>query len=428
MVSDAPQRRPWTLMVYMAGDNGKVFDSEYGKLRLMDPMTAVGKVDLAEMGTIGTTDHAAVTCLFDTDESATYLIEVQRGGRGLAGSHCRRLPGVNTGDPNTLQQFIVESVRLYPADHYGLVIWNHGTGWLDVDVYEAVRALGSSVPLFRRKQGVLSAGTTRPIAFDDSSKDFLDTADLRAAFAGAQAQTGVRLDLIGMDACLMAMVEGAHELAAFADYFVGSQEIEPMNGWPYTPVLAAMNREPGIAPHDLAVRIVSEFARSYRAATRLEESVTQSAISLRHTAQTVALCKALVEAIRANADPSLKSMVKGVLAPGADAVLTFEDRNYRDLGDFAFKLARKTAFSAYLTVSTAAQALYDHLQGRGPDAAVLRVAYRPQYQGATGLSVFLPPKLGDVLGTYQQLKFPQATGWDRLLTWLFDDVSPEWPT
>ena len=428
MASEMPQRRPWTLMVYMAGDNGKVFDSEYGKLKLMDPMTAAGKSDLAEMGAIGTTDHAAVTCLFDTDQGVTYLVEVQRNGLGLAGSNCRRLPGVNTGDPNTLQQFIVESVRLYPADHYGLVIWNHGTGWLDVNVYESVRALGSSAPLFKRKQVALSDGTTRPIAFDDSSKDFLDTADLRAAFAGAQAETGVRLDLIGMDACLMAMVEGAQELADFADYFVGSQEVEPMAGWPYAPILAAMNRQPGIAPRDLAVRIVSDFARSYKAATRLEETVTQSAINLQQTAQTVDLCTALVEAIRANADPSLKSMVKSVLAPGAATVLTFEDRNYRDLGDFALKLARKTEFSAYTAVSAAAQALYDHLQGRGPDAAVLRVAYRPQYQGATGLSVFLPPKLGDVLSIYQQLKFPQTTGWDKLLTWLFDDFSAQWPT
>ena len=86
-------------MIYMAGDNGKVFDSEYGKLKLMDPMTAAGKSDLAEMGAIGTTDNAAVTCLFNTDQGVTYLVEVQRGGRGLAGSNCRRLPGVNTGDP-----------------------------------------------------------------------------------------------------------------------------------------------------------------------------------------------------------------------------------------------------------------------------------------------------------------------------------------
>ena len=156
--------------------------------------------------------------------------------------------------------------------------------------------------------------------------------------------------------------------------------------------------------------------------------MTQSAISLQQTAQTVDFCKTLVDTIRTSADPSLKSLVKGMLVPGAAPVLTFEDRSYRDLGDFALKLARKTEFSAYTAVSAAALALYDHLQGRGPDAAVLRVAYRPQYQGATGLSVFLPPKLGDVLSVYQQLKFPQTTGWDKLLAWLFDEFSAQWPT
>jgi len=428
MAPDTPQRPSWTLMIYMAGDNGKVFDTENGKLRLMDPMTAAGKVDLVEMGAIGTTEHAAVTCLFDTDQGVSYLVEVQRGGRGLAGSHCHRLPGVNTGDPNT-----TPAVRCRECAPLS------GRSLRASDLESRLRLAGYrrvsnraearvERPAVQENAGGLADGTTRPIAFDDSSKDFLDTADLRAAFTGAQAQTGVRLDLIGMDACLMAMVEGAQELAAFADYFVGSQEIEPMPGWPYAPVLAAMNREPGIAPRDLAVRIVSEFARSYRAATRAEESVTQSAISLQKIAQTVDLCKVLVEAVRANPDPLLKSLVKGVLAPGPDGVLTFEDRNYRDLGDFALKLARKTEYSAYLTVFAAAQTLYDHLQGRGPDAAVLRVAFRPQYQGATGLSVFLPAKLGDVLGVYQQLKFPQATGWDKLLTWLFDDFSTQWPT
>lgn len=426
MASDAPLRRPWTLMVYMAGDNGKVFSTQYGKLKLMAEMTSAGYNDLAEMGTIGTTDNVAVTCLFDTNQDVSYLVEVRRDGRGLAGSRCRRMQGVNMGAPNTLSEFIVESIRLYPAEHYALVIWNHGTGWLDVDAYASVRALGAGQPLFRRERLPDSDGATRPIAFDDSSKDFLDTADLRKAFAEAQAATGVRLDLIGMDACLMAMVEGACELADFADFFVGSQEIEPMDGWPYAPILAALNGEPGMAPGKVAELVVREFARAYRATTRLEETITQSAIDLRRAAQTVALCKALVDAISVQADAALRGMVKGLLT-GYDSVLVFQDRNYRDLGDFALKLARKTEFSDYTAVSAAAKALHDHLQARGPEAAVLQVAFRPKYRGANGLSVFLPPKLRDVLPIYQGLKFPQATGWDKLLAWLFDDFSAQWP-
>ena len=429
MADEAPQRRPWTVMVYMAGDNGQVLDTEYGEMKLMAPMTQAGYQDLIEMSTVGTTANVAATCLFDTQE-ATYRVEVRKG-RWTDGV-VQEMPGVNTGDPNTLRQFIVESVRAYPADHYALIIWNHGTGWLDLNVYAGVRALGGAMPLFKRKTVTLAGGATRPIAFDDSSKDFLDTADLRQALAGAAAETGVRLDLIGMDACLMAMVEGAHELAAFADYFVASQEVEPMDGWPYAPILAALDKEPGLLPAALADRIVREYARSYRAATRAEETITQSAIALDRVARTVELCQRLVAAIAASADPALKGLVKGALAGFPAGALTFQDRSYRDLGDFALKLMRKTEYGNYQTVFAAAKALYNHLEVRGPSAAVLQVAYRSRYQGATGLSVFLPPKpgalkLGDLLDIYRKLEFPALTGWDKLLAWLFDDFSAQWP-
>jgi hypothetical protein len=242
MDPQTPVHRPWTLMVYMAGDNGKIFDTKSGRIKLMAPMEEAGYQDLFEMGTIGTTDQCAVTCLFDTLDGS-YLVEVRKGKR-FSDSLVQPLREVNMGDPDALQEFVVRSVQHYPADHYALVIWNHGTGWLDVDAYATVRALEdenrTNGAIFRTTyKQIVADETTRPIAFDDSSKDFLDTADLRQAFAQAQETTGRRLDIIGMDACLMAMIEGARELTPFADYFIGSQEVEPMDGWPYALILQA---------------------------------------------------------------------------------------------------------------------------------------------------------------------------------------------
>ena len=263
--------RPWTLMVYMAGDNGKIFDTQAGHIKLMASMEEAGYGDLFEMGTVGTTDQCAVTCLFDTMD-ASYLVEVRKGAR-FSDSLVQPLREINTGDPDTLKEFIVRSMQTYPADHYALVIWNHGTGWLDVDHYATVRSLDdehrTSSAIFRTTYRQLTAGeTTRPIAFDDSSKDFLDTADLRQAFSQAHEATGRRLDIIGMDACLMAMIEGARELTPFADYFIASQEVEPMDGWPYARILQALNADSALAPAALADRIVREFAVSYLATTR----------------------------------------------------------------------------------------------------------------------------------------------------------------
>ena len=428
MDPQTPVQRPWTLMVYMAGDNGKIFDTQAGRIKLMAPMEEAGYQDIFELGMIGTTDHCAVTCLFDTLDGS-YLVEVRKGRR-FSDSLVQPLREVNMGDPNVLKEFIIRSVQTYPADHYALVIWNHGTGWIDVDHYATVRALEdehrTNSAIFRTTYKQITAGeTTRPIAFDDSSKDFLDTADLRQAFSEAQGATSRRLDIIGMDACLMAMVEGARELAPFADYFIASQEVEPMAGWPYAPILQAMNTEPGIAPAALADRIVHEFAVSYNAATRAgEETVTQSAIALAATARTEDLVKALVEAILARQDDaSLKSLVKGCIRN----TLAFQDKNYRDLGDFAARLVQATEFEFFPDVTAAAQALAEHLNARDDDAPVLRVAFRPRYAGATGLSVYVPSPLQPswqrekALAIYRNLLFPQATGWDRLLAWVYSE-------
>ncbi|MCX6033323.1 MAG: clostripain-related cysteine peptidase [Chloroflexi bacterium] len=418
-------RRPWTFMVYMAGDNGKILDSKLGKIKLMDPMEAAGYTDLMKMGTIGTTANVAVACLFDTPTD-TYLIEV-RQGRGFSDSAVRRVPAVNTGDPNTLRQFVVQAIKAYPADHYALVIWNHGAGWLDTDVYAITRSddpdAKSHGAIFRTTPQQITGGDkTRPIAFDDSSKDFLDTADLRKALGEAEKAAGARLDVIGMDACLMAMVEGAIELAPYGDYFVASQEVEPMYGWPYAPILQALDSQPSPTPAALAEAIVTQFAGVYGGKTR-DETVTQSAVALARTAATEKLCKALVDGILADKSPALRTLIR----KARKNTLTFQDRNYCDLGDFAGQIASQTEFEDYDAVAQAAAALRDHLTARGPNAPVLRVGFLDKYERANGLSVYVPPESQAAsqrqaaLKLYRGLAFAQHTGWDRLVEWLYDE-------
>lgn len=425
-----PVHRPWTLLVYMAGDNGKVFHTAAGPKKLMAQMTDVGYKDIWEMAKVGTTDACAVVCLFDTLEGS-YLVEVHQGV-GMANSRVDTLREVNMGHPSVLRDFVLYGMTYYPADHYALVIWNHGTGWLDVDVYAPVRSedLGYRPhrPIFRTTGRKMQEGdTTRPIAYDDTSKDFLDTQDLRLAFNEVQAATGRRLDLIGMDACLMAMIEGAHELAPYADYFVASQEVEPLDGWPYTLILQGLNDEPHMSPATLAVRIVKEYAKAYNAATRQEERITQSAVATQAIADTEKLVKQLVDVILAHADDeTLRSAVRRA----REAAQRFQDRNYRDLGDFARRLADDFDLDFYQGLRDAAAALCRHLEARESDTPILQVAYRPRYTAATGLSVYLPdtgrpaPERKKALGIYRNLFFSQVTGWDRLLAWL--DPELEW--
>jgi hypothetical protein len=419
------KRRPWTFMVYMAGDNGRVFDTQVGRIKLMAEMTTAGYRDLEEMAAVGTTENVAVVCLFDTLDGA-YLIEV-RPGRGFLDSKVERLAEINTGDPAVLRDFIVKMHQDYPAERTALTIWNHGTGWLEVDHYAVVRSPSdpgrSYAPIFRTTpRRIVGGETSRPIAYDDSSMDFLDTRDLHAALSEAQAKTGRRLDIIGMDACLMAMIEGARELAPYADYFVASQEVEPMAGWPYDSILRAIDDDPELRPADLSEIIVQRFAESYGGVSRSEQTVTQSAISLARSSTTAALSRLLVEQVLEAGNPTLKAAIRKAAAN----TLVFQDRNYRDLGDFARNIVSEVESLSYDRVRQAASRLAQHLQERGDEAVVRQTGFAARYQRACGLSVYLPDRLElnpperTYLG-YQKMVFPQTTGWDELLRWLYGD-------
>jgi hypothetical protein len=264
---------------------------------------------------------------------------------------------------------------------------------------------------------------TRPIAFDDTSKDFLDTEGLRSALSEAAEATSRRIDLVGMDACLMAMIEGARELAPFTDYFVASQEVEPMDGWPYAAILKAANARPQISPAGLAELIVDEYAVAYNGKSRgAGEPVTQSAIATANTETTENLARELVDAVMYDPSPAVRLMAQ----KAADRALTFQDRSYKDLGSFAQALSEAASYGANryaARVQVAAEALSSHLTQRGPEGAVLRLGYLPPYREATGLSVFLPRFLSpqrreEAMKAYRKLLFAQRTGWDRLVEWL----------
>jgi hypothetical protein len=427
----SPKSRTWTFMVYMAGDNGKVFQTTTGPVRLMAEMTTAGYKDIWKMGQVGSTPAVAVTCLFDTIYGS-YLVEVRKGN-GMANSVVQPLPALNMGDPENLRDFIIRSIANYPAEHYALVLWNHGLGWLDVDIYARIRqesglipkaASQARPPVFRSTPARMAGGEqTRPIAFDDSSKDFLDTEGLRRALSEAEAATGRRLDLVGMDACLMAMIEGARELAPFADYFVASQEVEPMDGWPYAAILKAVNAQPQMTPAALAATIVDEYAASFDGRARAaDDPVTQSAIATARTEATELLAKELVDALMYDPAPAIRTVAQRAI----DHALAFQDRNYRDLGCFAAALAAEASISTNRSaprIKSAAEALAGHLAARGDDAPVVRLGYLPAYEAATGLSVFLPRTLSifrreETMKVYRKLLFPQRTGWDRLVEWL----------
>ena len=92
--------------------------------------------------------------------------------------------------------------KKYAAEHYGLVLWNHGAGQIEGfgrdNNFEA-----ASLPL-------------------ESIKDAMEASVMKTPF-----------DFISLDACLMGNLELVSLLRDRADYLIASEELEPQNGYDY---------------------------------------------------------------------------------------------------------------------------------------------------------------------------------------------------
>jgi Clostripain family len=109
------------------------------------------------MKKIGSTNALNVVAQFDRRAAShqTHRYFLRKGGN-LESDVVDNLGETNAGDPGVLTDFIVWSVKNYPAARYMLVIWNHGGGWDDTDVYRlARRVAGANVT--RRGAPILAA-------------------------------------------------------------------------------------------------------------------------------------------------------------------------------------------------------------------------------------------------------------------------------
>ncbi len=418
--------RKWTFMVYMAGDNGKIFDDG---MQLMDNLLGYGWNDIKGMSEIGSTDDVAVVVQYDTlDASETPRLFID--GSSETGTVVEKVPPVNTGDPTNLTDFIVWAMGKYPAEEYALVLWSHGTGWKEDNIYaryqqteeiakrdHQVRAvksrkkmLGSSL-FFSTAAQIMSIedDDTRAICYDDTSMDFLDNQDLVRAFAEAERKTGNRLSVLGMDACLMSMIEVAYQVRAHAGYMVGSQEVEEGTGWPYHKILSALVDAPDMTPCDLSRCIVEKFGEYYLGCRRDGGGInTQSAIDLHAIPQTFAKIKTLAELI-AQAYPTDFKTELGVTRAQRDAE-NFSDQDYVDLRHLMECL--RDQYDGSLQVGDLADELAEHLTPQAPASPIVANFHGLGRPNANGLSVYFPAK------RYSSFYDKQAftlSGWSKVI-------------
>jgi hypothetical protein len=225
--------RQWTYMVYMGADND---------------LSTAGIEDIQEMGQVGSSSEMAIAVQAEfspkhtqgVPNTDTYRLLVRSASAMDNLNEATNIGNVDMGSRDALTDFIRWATSTYPAKHYALILWDHGSGWKD-------RAKGANSNLFR---GAIQ---------DETSGSFMSLPDLAEAVRDA----GVHIDLINFDACLMAMYEVAYEFDELADYLVFSEMTEPKDGDPYDTILADLAANPAMSAAELAEVIVVRYDESY---------------------------------------------------------------------------------------------------------------------------------------------------------------------
>ena len=233
----------WTWMVYLDADCN---------------LEEVGIEDINEMEMVGSTEDINIIVQIDRHpdyddsngdwtEGRRYKI-TQDLDVGIIGSTMvESLGEVNMGDPATLSEFIDWTQINYPAEKYALILWDHGSGPMS---------------------GIQIGG----VCWDDTDGyDYLSIPEIYSALNTRD------IDLLGFDACLLGSMEVFYELKDVADVIIGSEDVEPGQGYPYNEILNWLVGNPSASAEQLSTRIVNEYYDWYN--TYIPNfNVTQTAV------------------------------------------------------------------------------------------------------------------------------------------------------
>lgn len=343
----AEEKKTWTFLIYIAADN--------------DLDLFVDR-NIRQMQKIGTNEFINIIAQVNIVEgkklqkvSKTLLITPD----GAQVLKKETLPyNTDSGNPQTLISFCQNVITQFPADHYGLILWNHGTGPLDPIVYKSYptsdifsfeykETQKKHLPVFFQVPKTVHENSSahKGICFDDSTGNFLTEPKLNFALKTIcnQALNGKKFDLIGFDACLMATIEIASSLKDFAHIMVGSQEVELGTGWDYKKVLLPFTKKT-LTPEEFGKHIVNVYEKTYS----FTDDFTLSCFDLRYVNELEAAITKLTLLFHQSPANLKESLFDALRASRYRHACThFDEPDLIDLEDFLKNLQESLKYCHY---------------------------------------------------------------------------------
>ncbi len=421
------QPATWLVMLYQDADD-KILEQDI-------------YVDLNEAERVGSTANVQVVAQVDRfsggyagdgDWTGTRRYHITRDNdlTAVGSELVDDLGEVNMADGATLVDFVTWAVGAYPADRYVLLMSDHGMGWPG----------GWSDPA----PATVSRRDT-PLAAAAGNQLYLH--ELDAALRTIRQRTGIdKIELIGLDACLMGQVEVFTMLANHANFAVASEEVEPALGWAYASFLQGLNDNPAMSGGDLSRLIVDSYIvddqrivddglradllrqsspmgglfgfavpSSEQMANQMGRDVTLSAVDLGRVPNLVAAIDDLALALQ-GADQRAVAQARNYALSFTNVFSQEHPSPYIDLGNLMQLLQQGNAGG---NVNGAARDVLAALQ-----SALVAEKHGPGKKGASGMAIYYPnsafyrtPATGPASYTVVAGDFSSRSLWDDFLAY-----------
>ena len=309
------------------------------------------------------------------DESLVPKEEIERLKHIAPLKHIRN---VDMTRPETLTEFIDFATHISPSEHYCLILWGHGIELL----LDADRRFGGR-KLARRYLTTVELGKAL-------QKTKLVNGELGPDHPKTK-QESKTLDIIGIDACSMSMIEVASAVQDYADYMIASQEDVPDVSFPYENILKKLkSNHVGDKPREvckLIPQLYKEAFRDYIATPNTGvKGITLASLDLRQTRSvTTPLQKLSAALLAASYDAKTRKLILKARKITKDFVfgLLVDIADFCTCVDEAFKDRRvKELHEACDNLRKALE--------RGDEGFVIENQVADGDKGCHGVSVYLP--------------------------------------
>lgn len=338
------QVRDWSVLVYLDGDNDleAAAFQDFNSMELVGSTSYIAILVYVDFMSVTSGHGAGAECYYITKDTNVNAINSI-----VLPSSLPTEP--NMGDPDTLLQFITFGQAYMPADHYLLVLWDHGGGFYGACLDETS---GNDRLLPGEISDVLSDVSVQPI------------------------------DMVAFDACLMGQLEVAYELRNDTNLVVFSEESIPESGFPYERFLGDLANKTYWTAADLANSMVIRYNEAYAAGGIYYDAAipdTQICLSVVNGSRSTEAAGALNNLVHALlTSTTLRNNYESICA-ARGATQSFSWPDFMDLGDFALQLRSALLNAALSNLSLILQ--------EAVAATVQREQHLSGLPGATGLGL-----------------------------------------